>query len=276
MVPLPVIAPAPPRQDLRFGLPPSLGEEAAGERARRLEAFLGAALQRRVEVVVAASYDALARELLAGKLDAAWAPPYVCARVEAMGVQVLVRGVRGGSSSYRAALICRAGAQIKLDRLDGLRALWADPDSVGGYLLAVALLRSKGIHASTVFTEQGFAGSYRAAVEGLLAGKADLTSVFAPLARAGRPDATGIEEVAPGKSADISVVAFTEETPNDGVAVSVTAPIPTVKALEASLLKLQGSEEGSQLLRDIFNAERFEPAPRMGYRALYRVALSSL
>jgi phosphonate transport system substrate-binding protein len=30
------------------------------------------------------------------------------------------------------------------------------------------------------------------------------------------------------------------------------------------------------LLKDIFNADRFEPAPRMGYRALYRVALASL
>jgi phosphonate transport system substrate-binding protein len=46
--------------------------------------------------------------------------------------------------------------------------------------------------------------------------------------------------------------------------------------LERALLGLHENEEGRRLLEDIFTAERFEPAPRMGYRALYRVALASL
>ena len=53
-------------------------------------------------------------------------------------------------------------------------------------------------------------------------------------------------------------------------------PPELVSTLESSLLALQSSPEGLSLLKDIFNADRFEPAPRMGYRALYRVALASL
>jgi phosphonate transport system substrate-binding protein len=49
-----------------------------------------------------------------------------------------------------------------------------------------------------------------------------------------------------------------------------------VGQLEHALLGLHERPEGLRLLGDIFKAERFEPAPRMGYRALYRVALASL
>jgi phosphonate transport system substrate-binding protein len=72
------------------------------------------------------------------------------------------------------------------------------------------------------------------------------------------------------------VVAFTDESPNDGVAVSMAVPAPTVLELEKVLLEMPGSDEGKGLLKDLFNAEAFEVAPRMGYRALYRVALASL
>lgn len=38
--------------------------------------------------------------------------------------------------------------------------------------------------------------------------------------------------------------------------------------LKTTPLGLRGSVEGAALLKDIFNAERFEPASRMGYCAL--------
>ncbi|RKG96047.1 phosphonate ABC transporter substrate-binding protein, partial [Corallococcus sp. CA053C] len=95
------------RHTFRFGLPPSLGSESARERAERLASFLQRALGKLVEVGVATSYETLAKDLLSGRADAAWAPPFVCARMEAMGVRVLTRGVRRGMSSYRSALVGR-------------------------------------------------------------------------------------------------------------------------------------------------------------------------
>ncbi len=108
-----VNTPTPTRHAFRFVLPPSLGSEGARDRGERLGAFLQNALGKAVEVSVAPSYEALSKDLLSGRADAAWAPPFVCARTEAMGVRVLVRGVRLGMSSYRAALVCRAGAGLK-------------------------------------------------------------------------------------------------------------------------------------------------------------------
>jgi phosphonate transport system substrate-binding protein len=265
----------PARTHVRFALPPTLGPEAHA-RAKQLQAHLQGVLGRDTEVVVPGTYEQLARELLAGKVDAAWAPPFVCARIEAMGVRVLVRGLRGGASTYRAALVARAGSVRTLQTLAGAVAAWSDRDSVGGYLLPMALLREKGIDPARTFARQDFVGNYRRALELVLAGDADVTSVFAPAARPGGPDTTGIDELWPEHAAAFTTLAFTEEAPNDGVAVSMSAPTAVVSELERTLLALHQSPAGAQLLKDCFHADRFELAPRMGYRALYRVALASL
>src|SRR5438552_3039139 len=130
----PVRAPTPPRQAFRFALPPSLGSQVAAERGRGLTEFLSLSLGKPVQVEVAESYSTLARDLLSGALDAAWAPPFVCARIEAMGVRVLVRGVRNGVSTYRAALVSRVEKPLTLETLSGCTAVWADRESTGGYL----------------------------------------------------------------------------------------------------------------------------------------------
>src|SRR5579859_3263805 len=125
---------------MRFALPPSLGKEPS-VRAERLARFLSHKLDHPWTVVSAESYDALAKDILSGRIYAAWAPPFVCARIEAMGVRVLVRGVRKGASTYRAALLSRADVRVSIERLSGLSAIWVDRDSVGGYLLAMAYLK---------------------------------------------------------------------------------------------------------------------------------------
>ena len=265
----------PLRNAVRFALPSSLGPETQ-VRAQQLQAHLAAALGRDTEVIVAATYEQLARELLAGKVDAAWAPPFVCARIEAMGVRVLVRGLRNGQSAYRAALLTRKDSNVTLDTLKGTTAAWSDRDSVGGYLLPMAFLRDRGLDPAKTFHQQDFVGNYRDALEAVLAGKADVTSVFAPPAREGAPDETGLAELWPEKQNQFRVLGFTEEAPNDGVAVSMSAASTTVTELEKTLLSLHLTPAGATVLKDCFHADKFELAPRMGYRALYRVALASL
>ena len=267
--------PASNRNSVRIALPSSLGPNAE-KRAGQLEAWAKTALGRTVNVVVPPTYEQLAKELLLGKVDAAWAPPFVCARIEAMGVRVLLRGVRNGASSYRAALVTRANAELTIDTLKGTKAIWSDRDSVGGYLLPMAWMREKGLDAAKLFSKQEFAGSYRKALEAVAAGAADVTSVFAPTAKASTEGLTGLTEVWPEAAAQFKVLQFTDESPNDGVAVSMSTPTALVSELEKMLTAMHQSDSGAAVLRDCFNAEKFEPAPRMGYRALYRVALASL
>jgi phosphonate transport system substrate-binding protein len=271
-----VSPPTPARFSFRFGLPPSLGNSLARERTEHLASLIERALGRKLEVSVAASYEALAKDLLAGRADAVWAPPFVCARVEAMGVKVLARGVRRGRSSYRSALVARVGSGLTLEKLHGRRMAWVDRDSVAGYLLPVAYLKAKGLEPSRTFVSQQLTGSYKASLEAVLGGLADVASIFCPPESTGLTFADGVEVVLPGQGGQFELIAYTEEAPNDGVPVGMGVAPELVGQLERALLGLHESEDGRRLLEEIFKAERFEPAPRLGYRALYRVALASL
>jgi phosphonate transport system substrate-binding protein len=263
------------RSAFRFALPPSLGTDAAAGRAGRLQEALSKQMERPVEVAVMSSYAELAREVLGGASDAAWGPPYVCARLEAMGVRAVARGIRKGSSGYRAALVARAEAGLTLETLSGKAAVWVDKESAGGHLLALSLLRARGLDPAKLFFSQSFAGSYRAALEQLLSGRADVTSVFANSTEEGSA-VLGAEEILPGTAAQLAVLAWSEEIPNDGVLVAPEADPGAAFALEQSLLTMELEDDGPEVLQDVFSVERFESAPPLGYRALYRVAMASL
>lgn len=253
---------------LRFGIPPSLGMTEAEARAQKLADYFKGHGESQVTVRVSPSYEQLARDVLSGNLDAAWAPPFVCARLEAMGASVRARGVRHGGATYRAALLCRPETPFDVGNLFSVRAVWNDQDSVGGYLLPIAWLRGLKVETATAFKSQAFVGSYREAVEEVLLGRADLTSVFAPL----HDTLAGLDEFLPHSRERFKVVGVTAEAPNDGVVFSPLSKPSVIEGVEKKFLALHESAEGLGVLKDVFAADRFEPAPRMGYRALYPIA----
>src|SRR5690606_20539007 len=267
----------PPSRQPRFALPPSLDGNADDSRAQTLARYLEQSLGRDLEVYVAEDYESLAKDVLAGRADLAWAPPYVCARVEAMGVRIAVRGIRRGTSSYRAVMLKRRGSPVDLEHLAGARLAWVDRDSVAGHLLPMSALKGQGLVPGAL-ASQRFMGSYRAALAAVISDEADLTSVFC-----GAEDGSGAsgweasaELVLPGSSASPEPVGFTDESPNDGVAIAMATKPELVEEVARAFLALHEADTGRMLLQGVFHAERFEPAPRLGYRALYRVSLNAI
>jgi phosphonate transport system substrate-binding protein len=258
---------------LPFALPPSMGQDHAAQRAHRLEAFLSHALSRDAVVRVAPSYQALERDLLSGAVSAAWGPPFVCARTEAYGGRGLVRGIRGGSATYRAAVVGLRSRGLKLEQKN-LRAVWVDRDSTAGYLLPQALLRERGLKGWETFSEERFAGSYRAALDDVLAGRADVTAVWA--SAEGAPADSAVEQLLGARAGELEVLGHSQSTPNDGVVLSPRADDPTAAALERAFLTMSDDPEGRAILAEVFQAERFEPAPRGSYRALYDLVFAAL
>ncbi len=250
---------------VRFLVPSSLADAPAERRA--LEQFLRQGTLAPIEVEVARSYDELATALMSGAAAAAWAPPYACARLEAVALPVALRAMRRGQATYRGAILCRAGQRLSLEDLGGQRAAWVDPESIAGHLLAAALLKRQGL---TVHSQ--YFGSYRAAVSAVLDGRADLTSVYAPPAGAG--DRVDLHTFA-APNAPLQVVAFTDETPNDGVVLAPYVSAELRRALTTTLSTAAEKPEGRALLQEVFHVDAFEPAPPGSYRALY-VALRQL
>jgi phosphonate transport system substrate-binding protein len=254
----------------RFALPPSTGVDDISEPVRHLRDFLGDKLGRPTDVTVSRSYEVLSRNLLSGAVDAAWAPPFVCAQTEPRGGQVLVRAVRRGRSEYCSALVVRKGKAAGLRGLQGKRAAWVDPHSVAGYLLPVAYLRQQGYDPAVLFSDQLFAGSYPGAASAVLEDHADVAAVHA---LAGDPDslAESLRVTAPGFEDKLEAVVFTDPVPSDGVLLGPRAA-DVKDALTRALLALPESEAGKALIDEVFHADAFEPARPMSYRALHAVA----
>jgi ABC-type phosphate/phosphonate transport system substrate-binding protein len=162
-------------------LPPSLGAAKAEARAEHLAAVLTRELERTIDVVVCGSYAELRSSIESGAAALAWAPAAVCAELasgEGRGVVQSVHTiVRSGRSRYRSAILARRADRLTLVELGGKRAAWVDPLSAGGYLLAMALLRSRAIDPAAKLGTQRFLGSHRAVVEALLHETADIGAV---------------------------------------------------------------------------------------------------
>ncbi len=258
--------------DVRLGLPPSLPVATPPGGLARLRRVLSGVLGRAVELVAASDDERLVEAARSGQLDAVWAPPLACARLEALGARVLARAVRHGALESRAVLVTRADGPLQLSALPGTRVAWVDRASLAGYLLPAAALRAAGHPPERTFFQQTFHGSFRAALDALLAGEADVAAVFAPAT--GEDVLQGVEEVAPGTGRDVRALLVTGRGPLDAFAAAPSlAPADGVR-LQRGLLGLARLPEGPTLLRDVFRAERFTAAPPLGYRALLGLTLA--
>ena len=263
-----------PRSAFRFGLPSSLPVAPAPGATGRLTRVLSGIVGRQVTVVQCPDYDALTDAIRRGDVDAAWAPPLVAARAEALGARILVRPVRRGSVRSRSALLVRTDSPLQLETLGGTTAGWVDRASLAGHLLPMAWLRERGLEPGSLFGQQLFLGSYQACLEALLGGEADVAPLFAP--PEGQDLRQAVEEVVPGRAADVRVLACTMPALHDAWLVAPHVILPEALRLERGLLCMRELPEGTALLRDVVRAERLERAPELGHREVFGRSLSDV
>lgn len=252
-----------------FALPPALGRVPLRKIALRVADVLsdfGFGT-----VVPAPSYGTLADWLATGEVHAAWAPPAVCAHTIAAGGSVPLRAVRCGATTYRGALLCRSDRPVDLKSLadatglSAVRAVWVDPRSSAGFRAPRALLRARGIALGRAVVEQ-FAGSYAACFDAVLAGDADLTATFVGRNGAGYVDLCG------DRAAGLRVLAWTDEIPNDGIAVSPALSPGARAEVEAALRAAADDDRTLDRLAPAFDVDRFDPADAAAYAAWRAVA----
>ncbi len=238
-------------------MPASLGALKASTLSLQLGPWLRKRLapELSVEMHVAQSYAALTEDFKTGRVDAAWAPPYICAQVEHEGGRSVVQFERGGSTTFRAAFVCRVDAPLQLETLAHVAVAWVAKESTSGYLLPRQHLERLGVDLSDAFGDQLFAGSFAAALEALIAGKVALTTVFASAAHAAT-QRTGLDSLPPKLRSQLQVIGFSSEAPNDCIVASANVPAPVFELLQTRLIS--SDEE----LKAIFDADRLVAPPR--------------
>jgi phosphate/phosphite/phosphonate ABC transporter binding protein len=201
------------------------------------------------------TYRALAESVREGKSDVAWLPPVVYAWL-AEAVTPLGCIARGGSTTYSAALVSRAGSKhASLAELAGARAGWVDPWSAAGYVVPRIELARAGIDAASTFAKETFYGSHREALQALARGDCDVAGTFT------RP-AAELEELG------LRVVATFSSIPSDViVARRNLAPAPYERALDA-FRHACADVEGRALVRAVFGGDELREGIEPGHEAL--------
>jgi ABC-type phosphate/phosphonate transport system substrate-binding protein len=249
-----------------FGLPPSLGKGPVFEMAREFADVLFAA--RFTSVVPYKSYEALQKALFDGEIDAAWGPPVICARVEAAGGVIAQRAVRRGSTTYRSALVNRKQDRWDLNvvKTGGFRprAVWVDEWSMGGYLLARALLKKEGIDLQAQLLNERWLGSYTACFESLGEYDGDITASFVG-------STGGLETIWGSKTERLQILALSDESPNDGIVLAPKLDENRILHLRDNIQQLLDNRNAHKVLCSQFSVEDFDIPPQGTYAPLLDV-----
>jgi len=185
------------------------------------------------------SYTRLLDALTAGDVDMAWLPPLLAAQAIADGhAAPLAIPVRGGVASYSAALFARERSRIQgLGDLSGVRAAWVDRQSVSGYLLVRAHLRSMGVDLERAFIENRFCGSHEAVARAVTEGTVDVGATFVYL------DAARGEPLRAGwGAAKMRILAHVGPIPSDIIAMSSRMPSAAFRAMQEAIVYGQDTE----------------------------------
>lgn len=217
------------------------------------------------------TYRALADSVREGKSDVAWLPPVVYAWL-AEAVNPLGSIVRGGSTTYSAALVAREDSTIRtLADLKGLapsarkRAGWVDPWSAAGYVVPRIELARAGIDPTTAFATETFYGNHRDALLALGRGDCDLAGTYARTRAEGSEPEGAWSEL---EDVRVRVVATFGSIPSDVIAARRNlAPAHLERVLEA-FRAASADATARSLVGAVFGGDELREGIEPGHDAL--------
>jgi phosphate/phosphite/phosphonate ABC transporter binding protein len=221
---------------------------------RSLEAKIGVPVfERNV-----ATYEELEKDMTLAKIDVAWLPPMVYARLERDSVAVAVVSRAEPLRRVWSALVTSSGSRVRdLQQLGGTSVAWVDPLSSSGYLVARLGLRALGIEPRTIFGKQAFVGSHAAAVDAVLLGQADVAATFVHLGIEGRVERGPWDEMGvPGDR--VRVLALLGEVPPDVIAARTSVPSDLRTAIASALLQMGADEDLGPVVSSVFGTRIFQ------------------
>ncbi len=238
-------------------LAPSIGMARAKARAELLSSALSTTLGEDTEVQMPESYDELTLRALEGSAHLIWAPPSLCARLEETA-RAIYRCVRRGRGTYRSAIVTRKGEVQDLSDLQGKRAVWVDPLSLGGHLLAIDYLRREGLEPASLFSEQSFAGSYPEALRAVVHERADVTAISTPDGAQQSIDSSITLFGGTLQAERLTSIAVTQETPNDALVFSTALSAERVDELTTRAFGTKDAPKVPSSLCMALEADGFE------------------
>lgn len=245
---------------IRMGFVPMKDGDSLIESVEPLTEMLSKELGVKVEGFTATNYVGVVEGLGSGQVDFGFIPPfaYVLANEESNAEVILTALNKSGEAKYRSQFLVRKDSDItSFSDIKGKKVAFVDPSSTSGYLFPGAHLINEGINIEKDI-EYVYAGGHDKALQLLLNGDVDVATTFV--------DARDrYKEDFPEAMEKTEVLGYTDYIPNISVTVKGDMEEELKDKIKVALLNIAKTEEGSELLKTLFNMYGFEEATDADY-----------
>ncbi len=242
-------------QAIKMGFVPMKDGDTLIESVEPLTAMLSEELGVKVEGFTATNYVGVVEGLGSGQVDFGFIPPfaYVLANKESDAEVILTAVNKSGQAKYRSQFIVAKDSDIKsFEDVRGKKVAFVDPSSTSGYLFPGAHLIENGIDIESDM-EYVYGGGHDKALQLLLNGDVDVATTFV--------DARDrYKEDFPDAIEKTEILGYTDYIPNISVTVKGDMDQDMRDKISGALLNIAATEEGSELLKELFNMYGFEKA----------------
>lgn len=237
---------------IMMGFVPMKDGDTLIESVEPLTEMLSEELGVKVEGFTATNYVGVVEGLGSGQVDFGFIPPfaYVLANQESNAEVILTALNKSGEANYRSQFIVRKDSGIKdFSDIKGKKVSFVDPSSTSGYLFPGAHLVNSGIDIEKDI-EYLYGGGHDKALQLLLNGDVDVATTFV--------DARDrYKEDFPNAMEETEILGYTDYIPNISVTVKGDMDKAMKDKISKALLNISNSEEGKELLKELFNMYGF-------------------
>lgn len=248
---------------IRMGFVPMKDGDKLIESVEPLTEILSKELGVKVEGFTATNYVGVVEGLGSGQVDFGFIPPfaYVLANQESNAGVILTALNKSGEAKYRSQFLVRKDSRIEsFSDVKGKKVAFVDPSSTSGYLFPGAHLIKEGLDIEKDI-EYVYGGGHDKALQLLLNGDIDVATTFV--------DARDrYKEDFPDAMEKTKILGYTDYIPNISVTVRGDMDDELREKIKNALLNLAKSEEGLELLKELFNMYGFEEAADADYEII--------
>ena len=220
---------------------------------------------KQTRLQTASDYEGILRLLVKGDIDIAWLASKSSVEARKMPeVELLVKPIRFGSTSYRGIIIARQDSGIKsLEDLKQKKFAWVEKESASGYIFPKSMLLEAGVNPEKDFDEAAFLKKHDAVVLNVLLGKYDAGACYDD-ARNTLRDKSKISE--------LTILATTQDISNEPIVCRKNLPPDLIEKIKQAFLDLNNkTPEGRKVLKDLTDVQGFVPANRNDYDYIEKV-----
>jgi phosphonate transport system substrate-binding protein len=235
------------------------------ERFKPLAEYLSNETGMSVKLTILSRYGNIIERFTNENMDGAFFGSFTGAMaIQKLGLVPIARPVNlDGESTYHAHIYTKKDSGIKsVKDMKGKKMAFVERATTAGYVFPLAYLKENGVqNIDTFFSEYFFAGSHDASLIAVLDGKADIgaskNTVF-----------DWVREQDPRVDREIVILAESAKVPSNGLLVRNGLDGGIIKKLKESLLNLDKSSEGKEVLKK-FRAQNFIDTTIDDYRPVF-------